>query len=126
MKTLFSRLSVTVVEDAQFKILLKNILPFYQTQLGLSEVESVAELVRFGKILEARKASVEAYFPQPLRGRSLEPDLDYVDSGAHSSRGPGNVSSVAPPSYFLLLLCVLAVRETVQERTRRPTSACSF
>ncbi|KAK9744793.1 hypothetical protein QE152_g7504 [Popillia japonica] len=55
--------------------MLKNLMPFYQTQFGLVEIKSIPELLKYGKQLEARKASVEAYVPPPLRGKSLEPDL---------------------------------------------------
>lgn len=45
MSGLFSRFNVKISEDTQLKILLKNILPFYQTQLSLTEVSSVAQLL---------------------------------------------------------------------------------
>ncbi|KAK9694889.1 hypothetical protein QE152_g33237 [Popillia japonica] len=60
MKNLFCRLSVTLTEETQLKILLINILPFYQTQLGFTEVKTFSELLKYGKLLETRKAHVDA------------------------------------------------------------------
>lgn len=97
MKNLFARLSAPVSEKVQLRILQRNILPFYQTQMGLTEVSSIAELLKYGKILEARKASVEAYVPPPLRGKSLEPDLAYVGSEPLPNRQRINTAVVNPP-----------------------------
>lgn len=102
MKNLFARLSVSVSEDTQLRILLRNILPFYQTQLGLTEITTIPELLKCGKLLESRRASVEAYVPPPLRGKSLEPDLAYVSvnqdvSGARPSVRLSTVSSSPNP-----------------------------
>lgn len=79
MSNMFNRLTVTVSEAARLKILLKNISPFYQSQLGLVKVGSVSELLELGRKLEARKASIEAFVPPPRnRGNLMEPDLAYV------------------------------------------------
>lgn len=101
MKNLFSRLSWEIPETAKLRILQRNILPFYQTQLGLTEVHSIDELLTYGKILEARKASVEAYVPPPMRGKSLEPDLAYVGSetASYSSRAAVVSTSTSKPPH---------------------------
>lgn len=100
MKGLFSRLSVTLSEKAQLKIMLRNLLPYFQTQLGLTEVNSVSELLRFGRLLEAKRSTVEAFVPPPTRNKVLEPDLAYVSVDTiptTSTRTPQlNVSSSAP------------------------------
>lgn len=88
MKNLFARLQTTIPEPTQLKILLKNLLPFYQTQFGLVEISSLSQLLRYGKQLEARKASVEAYVPPPVRSKTLEPDLAYVHCSAESDQTP--------------------------------------
>lgn len=82
MSNLFSRFNVEIPEETQLKILRRNILPFYQTQLGLVEIASVGQLLKLGRQLEARKASVEAFVPPPPRNRTLEPDLAYVQTTA--------------------------------------------
>lgn len=79
MERMFSRLRVPCEEAAKMRVLRRNIAPFYQTQLGLKEVGSIQELIRLGRVLEATRASVEAYVPPARRSRqSLEPDLAYV------------------------------------------------
>lgn len=80
MKGLFSRLATRLPEATQLKIVSRNLLPFYQTQLGLVTVNSFDELIKYGRQIEARKTSVEAYVPPPSRLRSLEPDLAYVSA----------------------------------------------
>lgn len=92
IRSLFSRLSVQVAESAQLKIILKNLLPYYQTQLGLTEITSISELIKFGRLLEAKKASMEAYVPPPSRLRSLEPDLAYVRSESVDTASGGKSS----------------------------------
>lgn len=87
MKNLFGRLCTSVPESTRLKILVRNLAPFYQTQLGLVEITSIAQLLQYGKQLEARRASVEAYVPPPTRGKSLEPDLACVSASSGSDRG---------------------------------------
>lgn len=82
MTNLFNRLTVPVSEQLRLKILLKNISPFYQTQLGLLDIHSIDELLRYGRKLESCKASVESFKPPPSRRVShlLEPDLAAVET----------------------------------------------
>lgn len=77
MSSLFNRLRVKFSEEARVHLLLRNISPFYQTQLGLVDVKSVAELLRLCRRLEERKESVEAYVPPPRNRTAVEPDLAY-------------------------------------------------
>lgn len=96
MSNLFSRLSVRVSEAARLKIILKNIHPFYQSQLGLVDITSLEQLRQFGRRLEAQRSRIEAFVPPPNRSRVMEPDLAYlggpsthhvsaVESAAHST-----------------------------------------
>lgn len=95
MSNMFNRLTVTVTEAARLKILLKNINPFYQSQLGLIKIESVRELLELGRKLEARKASIEAFVPPPRnRGTLMEPDLAYVCADSPSVSSPRCVDEV--------------------------------
>lgn len=78
MENLFDRLTIKVPETTKLKILLNNLHPFYQTQLGLETVSSRDELLRIGRLLEARKAVVDKYHLPPSRKSNeklLEPDL---------------------------------------------------
>lgn len=92
---MFGRLSVSVPEATRIKILLRNIHPFYQSQLGLVDFDSVDQLLEFGRKLEARKESIESFKPPP-RNRSglMEPDLAYVSSDSPSLM-IANVSEVS-------------------------------
>lgn len=87
MDNLFGRLTVKVSGATRLKIIMNNISPFYQTQLALTEVQSVEHLLELGQRLEARKASVEEFRPPPSRKneRLLEPDLAYVCTGHQDS-----------------------------------------
>lgn len=79
MSNMFGRLTITVSEAVQMRILLRNIHPFYQSQIGLTELDTVARLLEFGRRLEARKESIESFKPPPRnRATLIEPDLAYV------------------------------------------------
>lgn len=80
LERMFSRLNVPCDEAAKLRLLRRNIAPFYQQQLGLTSVETTDELVRLGRVIEATRASVEAFVPPTRARRSLEPDLAYVDA----------------------------------------------
>lgn len=81
MHGLFSRLATPYSEEQRLKILLRNVSPFYQTQLSLVTVSTTNELIRYGRALEATKISVEGFAPPPSRKSNLlEPDLAYVGS----------------------------------------------
>lgn len=84
MDSLFDRLTIKVPEATRMKVILRNIAPFYQQQLGLTTPKSREELLEAGRILEARKTSVDSFSP-PIpasrklsRNKLLEPDLAYV------------------------------------------------
>ncbi|KAJ8934735.1 hypothetical protein NQ318_001556 [Aromia moschata] len=58
------------------------------TQLGLTDVTSIAELRTLGRRLEARREAVEAFSPPSRKtNNTLEPDLTYVGVDATSSSG---------------------------------------
>jgi hypothetical protein len=88
MDNMFDRVTVRVPEATRLKIILKNLAPYYQNQLGLSPITSRDQLLEASRLLEARKASVECYV-QPTRRRGqicLEPDLAYVQVEASSAK----------------------------------------
>jgi hypothetical protein len=85
---MFDRMTVRVPEATRLKIILKNLAPYSQNQLGLSPITSRDQLLEASRVLEARKASVECYV-QPTRRRGqicLEPDLAYVQVEASSPK----------------------------------------
>ncbi|KAJ8953395.1 hypothetical protein NQ318_023512, partial [Aromia moschata] len=58
------------------------------TQLGLTDVTSIAALRTLGRRLEARREAVEAFSPPSRKtNNTLEPDLAYVGVDATSSSG---------------------------------------
>lgn len=81
MASLFGRLSTPISEEVQLRILMRNIAPFYQTQLSLLDVKSIDELRRLCRRLEVRRESVEAFSLPNKRVNALEPDLAYVGAG---------------------------------------------
>lgn len=78
MIAMFNRLGTKISEERRVHILLRNILPFYQTQLALMDVKSVPELLKLCRKMDERRESVEAYAPPPRRGQSFEPELAFV------------------------------------------------
>lgn len=89
MDNLFKRLTVPVNDDVRLKILLRNLSPCYQSQIGLTNITSISQLLDIGRQLEARKESIESYVPPPRNRSSLvEPDLAYVYAETPSSSSP--------------------------------------
>lgn len=82
LENMFDRLTISVPPSTRLKIMLKNISPFYQTQLGLHKIATKEELMDLGKLVEARKIAVDNFQPPPRRssGRLLEPDLAYAST----------------------------------------------
>lgn len=86
MTNMFNRLTIPVNEEGRLKILLHNISPFYQSQLGLVQVNSISHLLELGRKLEAKKETLESFVPPPRnRSQLMEPDLAYVYSESGSS-----------------------------------------
>lgn len=84
MSNLFSRLSIKIPECNQLRIIMKNLTPFYQGQLGLVDIKSLEDLRSMGRRLELRKSYVDAYVPPPRRMQSLEPDLACMSNSTAS------------------------------------------
>ncbi|KAJ8963738.1 hypothetical protein NQ317_002533 [Molorchus minor] len=77
----FNRLTCSVSEETKLKILMRNIAPFYQNQLALVEVTSIAQLRDLGKRLEAQNVvnDERPYLKIEIFGK---PILGLLDSGA--------------------------------------------
>lgn len=83
MSAMFDRLECPVTEQTRLKIIMRNLAPFYQSQLGLVDVKSISELKSLCRRLEERREAVESYVPPTSRKTTLEPDfayLEYVES----------------------------------------------
>lgn len=74
----FKRLTCPISEDVKLRILMRNIAPFYQSQLGLVDVTCVNHLRELCRKLEERKQSVEKFSAPIKKSVALEPDLAYV------------------------------------------------
>lgn len=90
MVTLFGRLGTSLSETTKINILLRNISPYYQSQLSQTQVTSVEHLKWLCKKLEVVKSSMERFVAPPSKSCSLEPDLAYVDvrEVASTSKNP--------------------------------------
>ncbi|KAK9709954.1 Zinc knuckle [Popillia japonica] len=85
---MFKRLSTPVTESVKLKIVLQNMLPYYQEHLSLIDVKSLDHLLELGRKLEARKITIDSYTPPPKSKNNLvEPDLAYVDISPSSRTG---------------------------------------
>ncbi|KAG5868007.1 hypothetical protein JTB14_024058 [Gonioctena quinquepunctata] len=108
----FNRLTCPISEDTKLKILMRNISPFYQTQLALIEVTSISQLRDLSRRLETRKESVESFAAPPRKNLSLEPDLAYVhvdemiaDVCTASTSSDGGNSMEVPPKEIVCYRC---------------------
>lgn len=94
MSGYFKRLTCPVSEDAKLKILLRNLAPFYQSQLALVDVSSVSQLRTLCRRLEERRESVERYSQPSRRANLLEPDLAYIHEVPEVAAGVATVNVV--------------------------------
>lgn len=85
MGNLFKRLRNPISDEAKLAVLLRNLNPFYSEKLGLTEINSVDQLLRIGRNLEARRCMISSYHPPSRRKSDLEPDLAYVSTSPCSS-----------------------------------------
>lgn len=91
MSSLFRRYG-SVPPDAQLEIIIRNLSPFYTTQLPV--VDTIEELEAECLKLEAKKYRAEHYVPPPRRRVNLvEPDFAFVDTNANVEQTSG-VSAV--------------------------------
>lgn len=77
MNNLFKRLITPVDESIKLKIIRKNILPFYQSQLTLTDINTQDQLLELCRKLDEVKDSVSNFIPPNTDKSLLEPDLSY-------------------------------------------------
>lgn len=77
MLSLFARLNTKLSESVKLRLLLKNILPFYQQQLALVEVKSIQHLLELCKKLETRKDDIDGFAPPPSYFKTFEDELGF-------------------------------------------------
>lgn len=79
MNNLFSRLTITVDESIKLKIIRKNILPFYQNQLLLVDINSLEDLIDICRKIEDNRKFALDFVPPSLNKNSVETDLAYKE-----------------------------------------------
>lgn len=78
MENLFRRYINPVDENVQLKIIIRNLLPYYQGQLALRQPASLFELKSLCRILEDTKLRTDKFQAPPFCNSStLEPELAY-------------------------------------------------
>lgn len=95
MKNMFSRLNEKLSEVRQLKIMRRNLTPFFQTHLGLTDITTVRELIRYGKIVEEKRVNIENYVPPSRKKSDIEPDLAFLDTRSNLA----TIESVPYPSH---------------------------
>ena len=103
MINLFSRLGLPMAEQSKLKIILNNILPWYQDRLSLVDITSIDQLIQLGRRLEARRLTTHAFqSPPACSSKLLEPDLGYKCSRTQRSAQVSVVSEERSPSQLEL------------------------
>ncbi|KAL3274936.1 hypothetical protein HHI36_019714 [Cryptolaemus montrouzieri] len=103
MTNSFSRLSITVPESTQLKIMLRNLNPLFQLHLGLTEVTSIDHLIELCDKLEMKRHSVESY-SKPLRTSLKVAAVTCWNCNKRAKfgklvKGTANDSTVGPEAY---------------------------
>lgn len=84
MTGLFDRMPTPVAESLRMQVLRRNILPFFQERLALTEISTPLELIELCRRIEETRESVDRFKPPNLSSLSLEPDLAYAGSSRRS------------------------------------------
>lgn len=107
MSKYFQRLECPISEQVKLKILLRNILPYYQTHLGLVDVTSISQLRQLCRKLESGRQYVENFSAPSKRGNALEPDLAYVavDTSVDNVQCSSSSVNANKSSEFLCYRC---------------------
>lgn len=85
MQTMFSRLLEPLDENKKLRIVLRNLTPFYQSQLGLTVIANFEELLNYGRTIEERRSAIENYAPPSRKKNDLETDLAYLSLSPNSN-----------------------------------------
>lgn len=101
MTTLFDRMPTPVTSSLRMQVLRKNILPFFQERLALTEIQTPLELIELCRKIEETRVSVNNFKPPSLSTLTYEPDLNY--SG--NFRRPKGVVSEIDASHILCWRC---------------------
>lgn len=72
IESLLMRLNCSVSETAQLKVIIGNLLPCYQFQLGLIEVNSIHHFQTLCRQFEARRNAIKNFKPPNRNSRASE------------------------------------------------------
>lgn len=86
MDGMFSLLKPSLSETEKLRILRRNILPFYQTQLGLFDVENVDRLLELCRKLEVTRLGVDSFVPPSCSKSKSVVEPYYAYSGLKSGQ----------------------------------------
>lgn len=98
MLTMFARLLEPLDDHKKLRIILRNLTPEYQSQLGLTIINTFDELLTYGRTIEERRFAIDNYVPPSRRKCDLETDLAYlsITPGVPKSHTP-DVATVSTP-----------------------------
>lgn len=96
MTGLFDRMPTRVTDSLRMQVLRKNILPFYQERLALTEVNNPFELIELCRKIEEIRESVNTFKPPNLSTLTLEPDLAYAGPSKPSKPSVAEVQVIEP------------------------------
>lgn len=82
MNNLFGRMTCNVPEEMRLKILKRNLLPFYQQQIGLTEITSEEHLKLVCKRIEANWDSMSNLVPPKKINTDIDTNLVYPFSSS--------------------------------------------
>lgn len=86
MENLFGRFINRVDENTQLRLIMRNLLPYYQQQLVLRQPVSLSELKNLCRILEDTKVRSELFQgPPSCTSSTLEPELAYKKEFSNKS-----------------------------------------
>nr|CAI5831345.1 unnamed protein product [Callosobruchus analis] len=97
MENLFRKLPTPVSESTKRNLIMRNLLPSFQTQLALHPVNSVSQLMTLARSIEEAVQRAQKYQPPPTSARGLlEPELRYRRTEGFPQYA--NPLSAVPPS----------------------------
>nr|CAI5841980.1 unnamed protein product [Callosobruchus analis] len=97
MENLFRKLPTPVSESTKLNLIMRNLLPSFQTQLALHPVNSVSQLMTLARSIEEAVQRAQKYQPPPTSALGLlEPELRYRRTEGFPQYA--NPLSAVPPS----------------------------
>ncbi|KAJ3641376.1 hypothetical protein Zmor_027886 [Zophobas morio] len=132
MENLFYRLAEVPTEPVRVSLIRRNLLPYLQTALALSEMPTVGRLLELGRSVEEVHLRAASYCPPPSK-QLLEPEMAYagnkstsrssVAALSHTSHTPDQQSHNSPDASLRCWKCRL-VGHQAKNCQNRPGLVC--